>query len=187
MLINLSFLPQSLTTNMPNPTEDFPEVNYKTIMDNLHDRKKLLLSSGQGHGFEGTGSDPKGSESSRLLAKLTSVLNSEIACDECPRTFVDHLSLSKHKTLLHSPKTVSGHFRPNNQYECDVCKKTFAFAVNVKKHKWLAHIKPLSKLLMRQGESKGISALDTELGTNNLKAVSSLNFTVMVPFSIAKS
>ena len=173
MFKSKGFCPQSLTTNLPNTTEDFPEVDYTTIMDNLHDRKKLLHSSaGLPRDFDTSVPDSQSSDSSRLLSKLTSVLNNEIACDLCPRTFVDHISLARHKGLLHAGKTVSGYFRPSNQYECEVCKKTFAFAVNVKKHKWLAHIKPLRKLLMQQGEGKGASGIDTDSGTTNLKAVS---------------
>ena len=37
---------QALTTNFPASTDPFPRVNYKIVLDNHHDKRKLWRSLG---------------------------------------------------------------------------------------------------------------------------------------------
>ena len=74
------------------------------------------------------------------IGPVLRVLDDNIKCDQCNRSFYDHVSLDKHMKLIHSTYSIDKLVKnKKDKYSCTVCSATFAYAVNVKKHFWLTH------------------------------------------------
>lgn len=116
---------------------ELPGINYPAIMQNPFERRRInkammsIMEEGE-------------SNNNNKIYSVAQVLEDNIKCNVCKRTFVDTSSLEKHVWTLHSRKSLTTLLRNKSAQKdlsCNFCSRTFAFDINLTKHKWLCHNK----------------------------------------------
>ena len=96
-------------TVLTNTGEDPPVVEYSSILSNPFEKKRVLKSLGYVP-MDGFGTDQMAmtddSDIMKGIGPVLRVLEDNIKCTECDRTFFDTASLERHQKVMHSSYTI---------------------------------------------------------------------------------
>ena len=136
-------LANNMTVDEPAPDEP-PSVEYSSMLANPFEKKRILKSLGYLSGVDGFSSSENNlkvedSDLMKGIGSVLRVLEDNITCSECNRSFFDEDTLERHKNAMHSTYTIDELVRHQDKYSCPACARTFGLAVSLYKHYWLNH------------------------------------------------
>ena len=94
-------------TVLSNPGEEPPLVEYRTMLSNPFENKRVLKSLGYvpQDGFSES-SNTNNSDIMKNIGSVLKVLDDNIKCNDCNRNFFDTSALERHQKLMHSSYSI---------------------------------------------------------------------------------
>lgn len=129
-----------------------PTIEYQSILANPFEKKRVYKALGYLDDFGEKLDVNENSEALKGVVPVLKVLEDNVKCQDCNRSFFDTASYEKHRKIMHSSYTIEKLVKNQDKYSCPVCSRAFAFAVNLKKHFWFCHSNSGADIRMKSAQ-----------------------------------